>query len=162
MFPTNRQSHGAGPSTSSAAPQPLSDDEARSQVVDAAKTVVAAANLTVTDATFSWEWCNDQGDPPYHGRVDLAFKIPPEVTDKAALFKQIAAQAAKQPGWAPGPPPGLNPYGDVAHIGGVMAVVAPGNYPENGRVRVFGECRNMTDHRKDNKRSDVIDELRPS
>ncbi len=154
MFPSHRKSE-AGPAI-----QPLSDDESRAQVVDPARQLAAAAGLNVTNATFGWEWCNDQGDPPYHGRVDVAFKLPPEVTDKTAYFQKIAAQAAKLPGWAPGPPPGLNPYGEVAHSGGTMMIIGVGNYPENGEIQVFGECRNMNDHRTDSEFHGITDEVR--
>jgi len=146
--------------TPSAAPaaQALPDDQARGQVVDAAREIARAANLHITYATFEWEWCNDQGEPPYHGRVDMAFEVPAG-TDSAAMSKQIAATAARQPGWSPGPPPGLKPFGDVAHKGGVMAIAAPGNYPERGSVRVFGECRNMNDHRNDTDVHDITSEI---
>ncbi|PRC53906.1 hypothetical protein C6A85_51450, partial [Mycobacterium sp. ITM-2017-0098] len=77
-----------------------------------------------------------------------------------AVSKRIAATAAQQPGWAAGPPPGLQPTGDVVHTGGVMVGIGPGNYPERGAVQIFGECRNMNDHRGDNQIVDITDEVR--
>lgn len=146
--------------TASATPsaQDLPDAEARAQVVDAAKEIARAANLRVTYATFEWEWCNDQGEPPYHGRVDVAYEVP-QGTESAAMAKQVAAVAARQPGWAPGPPPGLNPYGEVVHKGGVMAIASVGNYPERGSLQIFGECRNMNDHRDDSALHDITGEV---
>ncbi len=88
--------------TASATPsaQGLPDDQARAQVVDAAKEIAQAANLRVTYATFEWEWCNDQGEPPYHGRVDVANEVPAG-TESAAMAKQVATVAARQPGGRP-------------------------------------------------------------
>ena len=138
---------------------PPSDAESRAQVVDTAKDVVRATDLRVTYASFQWEWCNDQGDPPFHGRVDMAFEVPPGA-DSQGLGRQIAATLAELPGWAPGPPPGFQPAGDVVHRGGVMVIVGPGNYPERGAVEIYGEGRNMNDHRDDNELTDITAEVR--
>ena len=142
-------------------PTPISDEESRAQVVDAAKAITAAAGLDVTYANYQWEWCNDQGRPPYHGRVDVAYEVPAG-TDSAAMAKQVAAVAARQPGWASGPPPGLNPYGEVVHKGGVMAIASVGNYPERGALQIFGECKNMNDHRDDSALHDITGEVKSS
>ena len=147
----------APPATST--PQGLLDDaESRAQVVDAAKEITRAANLRVTYATFEWEWCNDQGEPPYHGRVDVAYEVPAGV-DSASMARQVAAAAAGQPAWAQGPPPGFRPYGEVVHKGGVMAIAGPGNYPERGSLQIFGECRNMTDHQGDSALEDITGDV---
>ena len=137
--------------------QPVSDEQSRAQVVDPARQVVKAAKLEITYATFAWESCNDQGDPPYHGRVDVAFVVPPGV-DAKVLSQQVAATAGGLPGWAPGPPPDMHPFGDLAHKGNVMVIVGPGNYPDRGELQVFGECRNMNKH--DTALKEITDELK--
>ncbi len=154
MSPSAHDTQASGPTT-----PPPSDEQSRAEVVDAAKQLVRAANLRITYASFQWEWCNDQGDPPFHGRVDVAWEVAAGSTSQV-LSKQIAATAAQQPGWAPGPPPGFQPAGDVVHKGGVMVIVGPGNYPERGAVQIFGECRNMNDHRSDNQVVDITAEVR--
>lgn len=154
MSPPTQGTQASGPTT-----PPPSDDQSRAEVVDAARELVRAAKLSITYASFQWEWCNDQGEPPFHGRVDLAWEVPVGTTSQV-LSKQIAATAAQQPGWAPGPPPGFQPAGDVVHKGGVMVIVGPGNYPERGAVQIFGECRNINDHREDNGIVDITDEVR--
>ncbi len=147
------------PKAQGPAAQPLSDDQARTQVIGPAREVVKAADLNITYATFEWESCNDQGDPPYRGRVDVAVVVPPGV-DSQTLSKQIATSAAKQPGWAPGAPQGQRPFGELAHKGHVMVIVGPGNYPERAEVQVFGECRNMNDHHGHTGPFEVTDEVR--
>ena len=156
MSPSTPDTQASGPT----APSP-SDEQSRAEVVDAATELIKAANVRVTYASFQWEWCNDQGEPPFHGRVDLAWEVPEGDTSQA-VTKRIAATAAQQPGWAPGPPPGLQPAGDVVHKGGVMVVVGPGNYPQRGAVQIFGNCRNMNDHSDDNQIVDITAEVRGS
>ena len=137
---------------------PLSDDESRAQVVDAAREIVRAAGLDITYANLQWEWCNDQGEPPFRTKVELAFVVPPGSTGQAA-GTEIATAVAAQPGWEPGPPPGQHSAGDVVHKGNVWATVGPGNNPDRGAVVVFGECRNMNDHR-DTGGVEITDEIR--
>ncbi|MGQ9352257.1 hypothetical protein [Mycolicibacterium gilvum] len=133
----------------------LSDDESRGQVVDAAKEIVRAADLDVTYANLQWEWCNDQGNPPYRAKVELAF-VTASGENRSA---EIATSVAAQPGWESGPPPGYVPAGEVVHRGGVWASIGPGNNPERGGIQIYGECRNMNDHR-DTPGVEITDEIR--
>lgn len=139
-------------------PTPISDEESRAQVVDAAKAITQAANLDIAYASYGWEWCNDQGEPPFRSRVDLAFVVPPG-TDNVDMSKQVASTVATQPGWEAGTPPGIHTGGNAVHQGNVWAVIGPGNYPERGGVRIFGECRNMNDHRNGGG-EEITDEVR--
>jgi len=109
--------------------QPLDDEQSRAQVIDAAQQIVQATNVKVTFASFQWEWCNDQGEPPYRGRVGIALEVP-SGSDSRTQAGQLAATMATQPGWVAGPLPGLKPFGEVVHKGGAMAIFGPGNYPE--------------------------------
>ena len=130
--------------------QPLTDEQAMAQVVDAAREIVRVAGLMDVTGGFMFESCNDQGRPPYRGHVEMSFAIVAGV-DPAAYFRQIAAALA-QHGWNEGPPPGKFPFGEAVHTHEVMAVVchASGN-TARGSVQVSGECRNMTDHRHTGK-----------
>ncbi|WP_307856863.1 hypothetical protein [Mycolicibacter acidiphilus] len=137
--------------------EPLSDEQSRAQVVDPAKEIARAAGLQVTRVTFAWEWCNDQGEPPYHGRVDMVFKLPSD-GDSGAYFERILSTMADQPGWGEGPVPGKRPFGDSLHKAGATVVVGRRN-KERGIAQVFGECRNMNDHRDDSGWHDITDEF---
>src|ERR1700761_5170779 len=55
---------------------PLSNEQAIAQVVEPAKQIAKVAALQGPSGTFSWESCNDQGRPPYRGRVDMTFSVP--------------------------------------------------------------------------------------
>ena len=138
--------------TSSTRPQPapvetLSDEDTMKQVVDPAKAIVVVAALQDVSAGFDYEACNDQGEPPYRGRVEMGYRIP-DGTEPQKYFQQIAQTMVTQGnGWYDGPPPGKNPFGTVIHTDTVFAVI--GQNPvarEDGYVHIFGECRNMSDH----------------
>ncbi len=125
-----------------------SDADAMKQVVDSGKAIVQVAHLQEVSGGFAFEACNDQGQPPYRGRLDMGFRIPDGMEPKT-YFAQIAQSVVQQGvGWYDGPPPGKNPFGTVIHTDTVFAVI--GQNPvarEDGYVHVFGECRNMNDHR---------------
>jgi hypothetical protein len=138
---------------------PLSDEQTKAQVIDPAKQIAKVAGLQDVSGVFGWESCNDQGDPPFRGRVDMGYDMPAGV-DRDAYFEQIAKTMIEH-GWSDGPPPGLHPFGRVIHKEGVMAIIGvhPGG-AQWGSVELSGECRNMGDHRHDGKWYDIKDQLR--
>lgn len=138
---------------------PLSDQQAIAQVVDPAKQIAKVAALQDVSGGFSWESCNDQGDPPYRGRVDMTFMVPPGV-DHDAYFNQVAKTMVAN-GWSAGPPPGRYEFGAVIHRGGVMASIGVSPFQgADGAVQLFGECRNMNEHRHDSNGFSIRDQLR--
>jgi hypothetical protein len=137
----------------------LSDQDAMKQVVDPGNAMVKVAGLQDVSGGFAFEACNDQGEPPYRGRLDMGFRIPDD-TEPKKYFQQIATTIVQEGvGWYDGPPPGKNPFGTVVHTDTVFAVI--GQNPsarEDGYVHIFGECRNMADHR-DGSSVNVTDQL---
>ncbi len=137
---------------------PLSDEQTKAQVLDPARQIATIANLQNVSGVFGWESCNDQGDPPFRGRVDMSFDVPAGA-DRNAYFEQIAATMIGH-GWSDGPPPGKRPFGRVIHTGGVMAIIGKSSGTvKDGSVELSGECRNMGDHRHDGTWYDVTDQL---
>jgi hypothetical protein len=130
--------------------EPLSDEQAMAQVVEAARQIVRTARLNDVTGGFLFESCNDQGAPPYRGRVDMSFAVSAGV-EPEEHFKQIATAMVGQ-GWTDGPPPGRRPFGVTVHTTTVMAVIgrACGD-TSRGSLQVCGQCRNLTDHRHDGK-----------
>ncbi|MEO3761606.1 hypothetical protein ABGB19_25420 [Mycobacterium sp. B14F4] len=127
---------------------PLSDAEATAQVVDAAREMVRAAGLADVTGAFRFESCNDQGEPPYRGRVDMSFSTPDDLAPEA-FFEQVAATMVAH-GWSAGPPPGKCPFGVVVHTDAVMAVIGRAcGAGARGAVQLCGQCRSITDHRGD-------------
>ncbi len=131
---------------------PLSDRQAIAQVVDAASQIAKVAGLQDPSGGFSWESCNDQGEPPYRGRVDMTFAVPPGV-DHDAYFARIATTMVAD-GWAPA-------TGTAIHRDGVLARIGVSPFTgADGAVQLFGECRNMSDHRADSNGFSIKDQLR--
>ncbi|MGH3675303.1 MAG: hypothetical protein ACRDU5_06110 [Mycobacterium sp.] len=141
---------------------PLSDEQAKAQVVNPANEIARAAQLQGITGGFSFEACNDQGEPPYRGLVEMGFALPTDM-EPTTFFEQIAKTMVGQ-GWTDGPPPGKRPFGTVIHKGPIMAIMGRHpTYKENGYVQLSGECRNMVDHRNDGKTiaEDITEQLQP-
>ena len=127
---------------------PLSDDQAMAQVVEPARQIVRAAQLRDVTGGFMFESRNDQGEPPYRGRVDMSFALP-SGAEPDAYFREIATTMTSH-GWADGPPPGRRPFGVVIHTDVVMAIIGDAcGAACRGSIRVCGQYRNITDHRRD-------------
>jgi hypothetical protein len=129
---------------------PLSDDEAEAQLTELGKAIVSAAQLQNVDAGFEFDSCNDQGDPPNQGLLEIGFTIPGGQSPEVYL-NEVAAHM-KSLGWVDGPPPDKTYAGKVLSRGGIAAQLRPptANDPK-AVIRIYGECRNMTDHHDDGK-----------
>ncbi|OBJ71027.1 hypothetical protein [Mycobacterium sp. 1274756.6] len=130
----------------------LSDEETRTQVVDAAGAVVRSAGLQQVSGQFFFRSCADDdaaepdpnAGPPYNGQVDMSFAVPADV-DPAEYLRRISVMLAVH-GWQTTmPPPGDDTW--IAHKGGVAAALSatPGD-ARRARAVVFGECRNWGEH----------------
>jgi hypothetical protein len=94
---------------------PLTDDQAMAQDVEPAKQIVAAADLQGVSGGFSFSSCNNQGDPPYMGKVTMSFLLH---GDPDAYFQQVRAAMH---GWSDGAPPGQRYFGTTLNQDGVTA-----------------------------------------
>lgn len=127
---------------------PLSDEQSRSQAVSAAHDVVSAAQLRVTTAGYLLMSCRDRDNPPYQGAVYLSFTIPADT--RADVYLPAVTRALTADGWAEGLSPGGHPYSTSVSKGAVTALIYRDDDTANlGVARVYGECRNTTDHRTD-------------
>lgn len=125
---------------------PLTDDQATAQVVEPAKQIVVAADLQSVSGGFSFESCNDQGDPPYMGRVVMSFLVH---GDADAYFQHVRT-AMTTHGWTDGALPGQQYFGTTLHKDGVTANMSfvPSNH-SYGEIQLYGQCRNTTDRHHD-------------
>jgi len=141
--------------------EPLSDDQARQQVLESARLFVGAGRMTDPAATYLLMSCPGDGEPPYQGNLYLNFAVP-TIAETPAYFRRIAG-AMKERGWLEGLPPGRNPGGRTLAKDGVTAVYyRDSDLPERGVLQISGECRIMSDHRFDDTGFvDVTGELRP-
>lgn len=126
----------------------LSDQQSRVQAVGAAKDVVAAAQLHTTSAGYLLMSCRDRENPPYQGAVYLSFTIP--AGTRADVYLPGVAKALVADGWVEGLAPGGHPYGKSLSRNAVTALIYRDDDNANlGVARVYGECRNTSDHRRD-------------
>lgn len=132
---------------------PISPQQARAQVVDAARDIVDAVHGQVTEATFSYESCNDQGEPPFRGAAKVSFWVAgvphDEPADPQAVIKALVAD-----GWSTDSD--FTSHSPTLRKGGVNIILTvpprpPAGIPLKGHawVDVDGECRDTSDHRTD-------------
>ncbi|BBX18757.1 putative lipoprotein LppJ [Mycolicibacterium duvalii] len=134
----------------------LSDEQARAQVVDPAVAVVRAVPLDDVTGGFSFGSCNDQGEPPFQGRVEVTFRLP---ADPEPVYAQIRDALLAQ-GWTGGAPDGQVVHGASLHRDGVKATVGPRALdPGYGSLQFYGECGNTGEHGAEGA-VDITGELR--
>lgn len=121
---------------------PMTPEQSKAQVVDAAREIVKAWHLHMVEAFFWRASCNDQGDPPFRGVMRIAYP-------RAASFEESDTQIAKMAdslqsiGWTGDP--GFHSHGTVLKKNNVVAVLGPQNVSLPHRdVELYGECRDVT------------------
>lgn len=127
---------------------PLTDDQARQQVLDSARQFVTAADLRAVDGTYLLMSCATEEAPPYLGMLDVGFEVP-TIAETPVYFRQIA-EAMAGLGWREGLPPGRHPGGRTLAKDGVVAYYfRDPDRPGRGLLQIRGECRVTGDHRLD-------------
>lgn len=127
---------------------PLTDAQSKDQVVTTARQFVAAGRLTGATASYLLMPCREGDDPIYQGSVYLNFNLP-TIRETPALFREIARNLFPA-GWREGVPPGHHPGGKVLGKDGMAAVYyRHPDIPGRGVLQIYGECRNVADHRMD-------------
>ncbi|MCW1960202.1 MAG: hypothetical protein KIH64_016985 [Mycobacterium sp.] len=126
----------------------LSDEQSRQQVLEPARHFVGAGRMRSVNAGYLLSSCASEEQPPYQGLVYLNFDVP-AVAQTRAYFAEIAnAMVAR--GWREGLPPGRHPGGRTMVKDGMYAVYyRDPDLPGRGVLKLYGECRNVTDHRQD-------------
>lgn len=132
-----------------------SDDQSRSQAVDAATHLAGIAGLRATTAGYLLMSCRDRDNPPYQGAVYLTFAVPAG-TDADTYLPSVAKSLASA-GWVEGLPPGGHRYSHSLSKGAITAIIYRHDDEANlGILRVYGECANTGDHRNDTTAWDDI------
>lgn len=128
---------------------PMTPEQSRAQVVDAATELVDTLNLPVVEAFFWHSSCNDQGEAPFRGQIRIAY--PPAASFKES-GEEIAqmAQRLQDSGWTSAPD--FKSHGTVLKKNNVVAVLGPQNASNPNRdIQVYGECRDTTTDKGDNQ-----------
>jgi hypothetical protein len=132
---------------------PISAQQARAQVVDAARDIVTALHAELTEATFTYEPCNDQGEPPFRGVADVSFWMPgvphDEVIDPQTVISALVADGWSTDSDFRSHAPTLRKN----NVNAILTVVPPPlpGEPNTSHVGVdlYGQCRDTFDHRTD-------------
>ena len=148
----------SGPSGAPSKPaDPLTDDQAAAQVVDSAKEIVRVAQLREATGGYIFVSCKNEHDPPYQAAVYMNFQLPH--VNSVKYLREVAADMVAHD-WKEAPTMGEH-FGKKLTKDGATAVFY--RNPDDldyGTMRLYGECRNMTDHRNDNPAwTEVTDRL---
>src|SRR5262249_38494480 len=127
---------------------PVTDDQSAAQVIDSAQQIVAVTGLRTTSAGYTLMSSNNRDDPPYQGAVYLTFALP--TTTRPDTFFPATAATLVGHGWAEGIAPNNHPFARTLSKDAATATIyRDSDDPGLGVLRVYGQCRNMNDHRKD-------------
>jgi hypothetical protein len=121
---------------------PMTPEQSRAQVVDAARELVAALRLPVTRAVFSHDSCNDQGEAPFQGHVVITYPLGPSFEASDAAQADMVTKLQSQ-GWSTDSD--AHTHGMPLKKNGVKVTFWPQNAatPNNG-IDLWGECRDVT------------------
>ena len=139
---------------------PVTDDQSEAQVVEAAKQIVTLTGLQTASAGYTLMSCKNRDDPPYQGAIYLTFTLPAAARPDD-YFPTIAATLATH-GWTEGLPPNDHMFARSLTKDAVTLIVyRQSEDPGLGVLRVYGQCRNLNDHRTDSTAwTDVTDRLK--
>ena len=135
------------------------DAQTQTEVVELASDIVAIAGLHQATAGYLLMSCKDRDDPPYQGAVYLNFLLPADISADE-YFRTITASMVGH-GWREGLPPNQHLLGRNLSKDGVNAILYPdSDSPRHGVARIYGQCRDMTNHRNDSTAwIDITDRL---
>lgn len=132
---------------------PISPEEARGEVFDGARDVVTILRPEVKDAQFWYESCNDQGEPPFRGVVQMGLWMP-GVAHEQPVDPQPVLHALTTHGWSTDPE--AFSHAPTLRKDAVTITVTVAHRPTDGKkigahvtVNVNGQCRDTFDHRTD-------------
>ena len=133
---------GAVKSVTNNVSNPMTPEQSKAQVVDAAHDVARAVAQPVVSASFSHSSCNDQGEAPFRGVVDVFYAAPTDPASATAAFNDMT-QRLQGDGWAADS--GFQSHGTTLKKEGVDAVLYPADASvAKVHIVLYGECRDVT------------------
>ncbi|HET7666815.1 MAG TPA: hypothetical protein VFK56_12265 [Mycobacterium sp.] len=126
--------------------EPMTDAQAAGQVVASAKRIVSVARLQDASGGYAFVSCQNANEPPYQVTVYMNFGLPQHNSVK--YLRDVAASLVAH-GWTPAPVMDEH-FGHKLTKDGVTAIIyRTGNDTNFAILRLYGECRNIADHRND-------------
>ncbi|WP_018598745.1 hypothetical protein [Mycobacterium sp. 155] len=121
---------------------PITPEQSKAQVIDAARDIVGTVDLQVVDAVFWHGSCNDQGDAPFQGKMRIAHPLAASLEAADAEDAQMI-QRLEASGWTTDS--AFNTHSTALKKNGVTAVFRPQNSAVATRgIDLYGECRDVT------------------
>jgi hypothetical protein len=122
---------------------PMTPEEAKAQVIAAARDVVKALQLKDVGATFRYEACSDEGKPPYRGLVQIDYAHSPTYEGSQAEIQGFV-DTLRRDGWSTDS--GFKSHAASLAKDNVVTLIRPYAPNGSGGIEVRGECRDVTDH----------------
>jgi hypothetical protein len=125
---------------------PMTPEEAKAQLIAAARDVVKTLQLKDVGATFRYEACSDEGKPPYRGLIQMDYAHSPTYEGSQAEVRAFV-DTLRRDGWS-------TDSGFASHAASLardstVALLRPYAPNGSGGIEIRGECRDVTDHRGD-------------
>lgn len=121
---------------------PLTPEQSKAQVVDAAREVVTLLGLTPIQPSVWHASCNDQGDAPFRGQMMIGYPLAASPEASEAEISDMVRRL-ESAGWSTDT--GFSTHGKALEKGGVVVVFDPQSVADTTRgLEVFGECRDVT------------------
>ena len=121
---------------------PLSPDQAKAQVIEVARNLVATLGIDVTHASVHLTSCNDQGNAPFRAALQIDYPLAAS-RDAADADTAVMLQRLRDSGWSSDPDfhshaPNLAKDGVTVTFGKQFA----GDSVRS--IELLGECRDIT------------------
>jgi hypothetical protein len=121
---------------------PITPEQSKAQVIDAARDVVHGLGLHYIDAYFWHGSCSDGGAGPFEGEIRISY---PNAPSFAQSDSEVAAMVAhlQTLGWTTDP--SFHTHATALTKSGVVAVFDPQNASTSTRgIELTGPCRDVT------------------
>ena len=126
----------------------MTDEESMAQVINAGRQLRKAAGLQDVQGGGYLEFCNDMGSPLTQGYIEMSAALPPGVSGHDYAEQVKAAMLAS--GWSD-KLPSQHMYGGTINRDGVAVNIEYYQGENRLRFKIYGECRNVTNHYGDSK-----------
>ena len=126
---------------------PMTPQESKNQVVDAARDVVSTLGLDVVTAWFWHSSCNSRGKPPFRGRMRIGY---PRAGSYDTADEEIATMAGtlQHAGWSADHD--FHSHSPALEKNNVVVILRPQDPNASTRgIEVLGECRDITTTKDD-------------
>lgn len=134
---------------------PISPEQSKAQVIDAAKEIVGLLDLQVVEPAFWHASCNDQGAAPFRGQMMIGYPLSSSFEASDAEVAQMV-QRLQSKGWTTDSD--FKSHGATIKKNGVVAVFDPQSVGDSTRgLELFGECRDVTTTKDTKGTVEIVD-----